>query len=135
MEATMSFKFIRGGAINETAGPMWHLVGQVRRDRSYLNRLILTRKRDVLSPKIKAMNGRWLGSIKLTDPVGKSATLSNALVGVSSAVSSGNRLTPGLSSEHSEHDTNLLEDYSFTFTAIAVENLAGSTSTTDDVWP
>jgi|GEM_PF-4184006 type VI secretion system Hcp family effector len=33
---------------------------------------------------------------------------------------------------HSNADTHEMEDISFTFTSIAIENIAGSTSTTDD---
>lgn len=93
-----------------------HLVGKLRRDRTYTNRLILSRKSDALSPKIRAMNGHWIARIQITDPIWKTATLTNVQIKVAGA------------------------NYSFTFTAIAVENLAGSTSTADDVtasgnWP
>src|SRR5580700_977573 len=54
-------------------------------------------------------------------------TLTNALIAKT------RRYTPKLATEHAEHDTELLEDFSFTFQKIAVENLIASTSTTDDV--
>jgi type VI secretion system Hcp family effector len=54
-------------------------------------------------------------------------TLTNALI------SKVHRYAPRLSVEQAEHDTDLLEEYSFTFGKILVENLAASTSTTDDV--
>jgi len=54
-------------------------------------------------------------------------TLTNALL------AKVRRYTPQLTSGHQEHDTDQLEEYSFTFQAILVENIAGSTSTTDDI--
>jgi type VI secretion system Hcp family effector len=54
-------------------------------------------------------------------------TLTNALI------SKVRRYTPRLATDHSEHDSDVLEDYSFTYGKILIENLAASTSTTDDI--
>jgi type VI secretion system secreted protein Hcp len=43
------------------------------------------------------------------------------------------RYTPTITTEHTQHDTDQLEEISFTFRMIQVENLAASTSVSDDV--
>jgi type VI secretion system secreted protein Hcp len=43
------------------------------------------------------------------------------------------RYTPTITTEHTAHDTDQLEEISFTFRMIQVENLPASTSTSDDV--
>ena len=134
----MTVKFVRGHPILETVAPSCHLVGQLSRDTRFPNRLILTRTSDALSPQVRALTGRWLPTLKVTDPIGKSATMSNVSFIDTKPIQSqviGPTLQPSFS--HSEHDSNSLEDVSFTFQSIAVENLLTATSTSDDVlgWP
>jgi hypothetical protein len=133
----MTVKFVRGHPILETVAPSCHLVGQLRRDTRFPNRLILTRTSDALSPEVRALTGRSLQTLKVTDPIGKSATMSNVSFIDTKPIQSqaiGSTLQP---SSFSEHDSNSLEDVSFTFQSIAVENLLTSTSTSDGVldWP
>jgi hypothetical protein len=135
----MTVKIVGGHLILETVAPSCHLVGQLQRDALFPNRLILTRNRDALSPQVRALTGRWLPALKITDPIGKSATMSNVTfidIKPIQTQATGPTLQP--ESGHSEqHDTNSLEEVSFTFQSISVENLATSTSSSDNVigWP
>jgi hypothetical protein len=134
----MSFKLVGGRAILETVGPSCHLVGELRRDTRFPNQLILTRNADALSLEVRALKGRWLRTLKVTDPIGKTATISHVtfvdLKPVQSSV-----VKPGYrpQSGHSERDSSALENVSFTFQSITVENLNSSTSTAEDIigWP
>jgi hypothetical protein len=134
----MSVKIVRGHLILEMVGRSCHLVGQLRRDTRFSNRLTLTRTSDALSPQVHALTGRWLPTLKVTDPIGKSATMSNVtFIDIKPIQSQATGPTLEPSSSHSGHDGNSLEDVSFTFQSIAVENLLTATSTSDDVlgWP
>lgn len=125
----MALLTICGRLVLESAGPVWHLVGVVKRDKARPNRLTFKRRRDALSKRITGAANRFLPSVQLTDPSGKSVKLTD----VQLIASITQRLyTPRLGSSHSEHDTNEPEEYSLTFSKILVENLMGSTSTTDD---
>ena len=66
-------------------------------------------------------------------PTGTGEVVTERITLSSAVISKVHRYMPQLSTEHKEHDTDLLEDYSFSFGKILVENIAGSTSTTDDV--
>jgi type VI protein secretion system component Hcp len=128
----MAYKYVGGQTVFESAGPHWHLVGHVRRDRKNHKALVLSRQIDELSPKIRAMNGRTLANVHITDVKGKSLNLSYAQVQLPAVQSSktGKPSLPG----HSNSITNgsaPLEDYSFVFQAITVNNVVGSTSTSD----
>jgi len=94
--------------------------------------LVITRETDSASPVL--FNARWNNEV-LTEVVlqkefhghiTQRITLTNATIS-----ELGHAFRP-LSGEHSEHDNDLLEQYKFTFTKILVENVAGSTSTSDD---
>jgi hypothetical protein len=126
----MAYKLIGGQAVFESAGPIWHLVGHVKQDRKNHNALVLSRQIDELSPKIRAMNGRTLANVNITDVKGKSLNLSHAQVQLP-AVQSSKTGKPSLSGHSETNHTALLEDYSFVFQAIKFTNIVGSTSTSD----
>ena len=95
--------------------------------------LVITKEEDSSSPQL--LNAHWNNEV-LTEVVVQKEfhghitqriTLTNATIS-----QLGRAFRPHLSGENSEHDTDLLEQYSFTFAAIKVENVAGSTSTSDD---
>jgi hypothetical protein len=125
----MALKSIRGKSVLESVGPVWRLVGTIKRDKSFSNRLTLSRKPDELSSWINASGRRFLPAVQLTDPSGSTFMLTNAQM-VASNRPSGR--TSKLGSGTSEHNTNLLENYSFVFQSITVENMSGSTSRSDD---
>ena len=133
----MAFKFVRGQSILETVGPSCHLVGWLQRDTQYPNRLVLTRNSDALSPQLRAVRGRWLPTLRVTDPTGKSATMSIVTFIDTKPIQSQVAPASEPPSAHSQHDTDSLEEISFTFQNISVENLTGSTSSSDEVfgWP
>lgn len=72
----MAFKLIGGQAVFESAGPLWRLAGHVERDRRNHSALVLSRQVDESSPKIRAMNGRMIANVDITDLKGKSLNLS-----------------------------------------------------------
>jgi hypothetical protein len=120
---------IRGQMVQERADTAWVLVGTVERDKIRPNQLTFTRRRDVLSSKISAVGKQILPAVQLTELSGNSVLLTNAKI-VDFGPQRG--YAPKLGSGHSSHDTSELEEYAFTFTSILVENLSGSTSTSDD---
>jgi hypothetical protein len=76
----MAILHIRGRLVVESAGPIWHLSGMVKRDRSRLKRLMLIRTADLLSPRIKAALGQTLSALQITDRAGRSAKLINVRI-------------------------------------------------------
>jgi hypothetical protein len=125
----MAIPIVFGRLVPESAGLSWRLVGLVKRDKTLPNRLTFSRQRDGLSSQIKAAGTQFLPAVQLTDPSGLRFSLTNAKI--LSSIRPG-RPAPNFGSQRSEHDTDQLENYSFVFESIAVENLAGSTSTSDD---
>jgi hypothetical protein len=124
----MAILHIRGRLVVESAGPIWHLSGMVKRDRSRLKRLMLIRTADLLSPRIKAALGQTLSAVQITDRAGRSAKLINA------------RINDGRpfeqlfgSSRHSSSSTTTSdqqEEFHITFTKITY--LWGGISPSDD---
>jgi hypothetical protein len=117
---------IGGRTVLESVGPVWCLIGTVKRDKFHSNRLTFSRRHDALSLSIKAASGQFLPAVQLVDPSGLTASLTNAQI-LTSNRAGGYHPNPG-GSEHSQHGTNLLEEYSFIFGTIAVENKTGSKS-------
>jgi type VI secretion system secreted protein Hcp len=96
--------------------------------------LVITRETDSASPQL--LNAHWNNEV-LTEVVVEKEfhghitqriTLTNATIS-----GLGRAFRPhGLGPESTSHDTDTLEQYSFIFSKIQVENVAGSTSTSDD---
>lgn len=126
----MSIQVIFGRVVTETAGPIWHLLGSVERDNVHPNQLILTRKTDNLSPNIRAMNGRTIQSLTITDPKGSVFNMANVRLRFPAP------LTPHTTKPKSGHpghtDTNELETIEFTFATIAENSINGKSA--KDKW-
>jgi hypothetical protein len=121
-----------GKTVVESAGPTWRLVGSVKLDKLKRNHLTFSRRNDPLSSRVKAAGNQLLPTVQLTDSSGKIYQLTNAQIAIRNLTPPhGTRRSSGASTS-SQHNTNLLEQYSFVFQKIAIENPAGSTSTTDD---
>jgi type VI secretion system secreted protein Hcp len=92
--------------------------------------IVITKETDAASPQL--LQAHWSGEVlpevivetRLNGHVVKRITLSDAVL-----AAIGRSLRQGSTKGQK---TNSLEDYSFTFEKILVENLGGSTSTTDD---
>jgi hypothetical protein len=80
----MAILNIHGRLVVESAGPIWHLSGIVKRDRKKWNRLVLTRTADPLSRDIKAASGQLLSAVQITDRAGRSAKLINVRISAAS---------------------------------------------------
>jgi len=119
---------IRGRVVLESAGPDWHLVGVVKRDKIRPNQLTLSRRRDPLLSKFTALGKRSLATLKLTDPSGISLVLTNArIIGPLQqlpAVQSSKHSTPPSTYEH--------ESVLIRFDKILMENVLASASSSDD---
>jgi hypothetical protein len=132
MGDAMAILNIHGRLVVESAGPIWHLSGIVKRDRKKWNRLVLTRTADPLSRDIKAASGQLLSAVQITDRAGRSAKLINV------RISAASDLEPVFDNPRENHgstsDTSTYEDdeVRFTFQAINIENIVGSTSSSDD---
>jgi hypothetical protein len=126
----MALLLVRGQSVHESAGPAWHLVGIVKRDKFNPFRLTFSRRPDILSARIKTVGHALLPAVQLTDLSGKSLLLTNAqIIGPSTP----RHNSPGQGSGHSKsNNTHELEEFSFVFSKITVENVTGSTSATDD---
>jgi hypothetical protein len=125
----MALLLVRGQSVLESAGPAWHLVGIVKRDKFNPYRLTFSRRPDVLSARIKTVGRSLLPAVQLTDLSGKSMLLTHVQI---TGPSTPRHNSPGSGSGHSKsNSTNELEEYSFVFQEITLSNL-GSTSATDD---
>jgi type VI protein secretion system component Hcp len=109
----------------ESAGPVWHLVGKVTRDKHQTNRLNLGRPVDALTQKIRSSSGKLLPAVQLSDRLGNSAKLFNVQI---------SPYRPSLHGEAAQHDTSELEQYQFTFQSIEWTWNDGGDSSSDD-WP
>jgi hypothetical protein len=122
---------IRGRLVLESAGPDWHLVGVVKRDKMRPNQLTLSRRRDALWAKFTGLGKRSLATLKLTDPSGHSVVLSDVrIIGLGLQQRAGGQSPKHSATESTyEHDQVLLS-----FTQILIENLLGSTANSSDDW-
>jgi hypothetical protein len=122
---------IRGRVVLESAGPEWHLVGVVTKDKMRPNQLTLSRRRDALWSKFTGLGKRSLATLKLTDPSGNSWVLSDArIIGLGLQKSAG-----GQSTKHSAtQSTYEHEQVAICYGQILMENLLSSTSNSNDDW-
>jgi hypothetical protein len=119
----------------ESAGPIWHLSGNVKRDRKKWNHLVLTRTAAPLSRDIKAASGQLLSAVQITDRAGRSAKLINVRItaaGDLEPVLDNPRENHGNSTSTSDTSTYEDDDIHLTFQAFNIENIVGSTSSSDD---
>ncbi len=119
---------IRGRVVLESAGPDWHLVRVVKRDKLSPNQLIFSRRRDALSSKITTLGNRSLATLKLTDPSGNSVVLTNARIMGLALQQRATTQSPKHSAPASTYEN---ENFSIRFDQISLENLA-SDSASDD---
>ncbi|MGA2710434.1 MAG: hypothetical protein ACLQJ0_22190 [Steroidobacteraceae bacterium] len=124
----MAILHIHGRLVVESAGPMWHLSGIVKRDRKMPNRLVLTRTADLLSPNIKAAIGQLLPAVQFTDPAGRSGKIINARIIGASPFRHGNGGPRHSAASTSNEDEEVL----LTFDKIDSANIYGNTSSSDD---
>ena len=132
----MAHLSLRGRTVVESTGPTWHLVGSVRRDKLNRSCLTLSRRRDPLSSRVKNAGKQILPAVRLTDLSGKSYFLTQVRITNTGPTHHhipphGTR-HPNGSTTTSQQDTNNLEDFSFVFQKISIENLQGSPSSADD---
>lgn len=124
----MAILHIHGRLVVESAGPIWHLSGIVKRDKGMPNRLVLTRTTDLLSSNIKAAFGQLLTAVQVTDLAGRSGKLINV------RISGANPFRNGIGGpRHSAASASYEdEDFLLTFDKIDAATLFGDTSPSDD---
>ena len=124
LHSVKTVKSPRDPAIGKTSGARQHAP------------IVVTREVDEASPLLYSLStsGELLKKIVIEyvgtegptkNKVTRRITLADAVLTKASRYKS--------TGTHSEHDTDQQEDLTFTFTAINIENLVASTSTTDDV--
>jgi type VI protein secretion system component Hcp len=128
----MSLNAISGRFINETAGPVWHLVGSVTRDTTHLSRITLIRKIDQLSPKIRAALGRNLASLTVPDPNGGTFNLLNAVIQPRNSKLPPLGHSPKGGSSHGQVHSNEQEEFNLVFQKITYSNSIKSKSASDN---
>jgi hypothetical protein len=112
----------------ERAGPTWHLLGTVRRDKFRRDALMLTRPSDLLSANIKAMIGIIIPIVQVTGYSGTSANLFNARI---TGINRPNFYPPSQRPPAS-HSGCEQENIQFCFSHISVVNPLSSNSCSDD---
>src|ERR1700689_4406370 len=125
----MAILNIHDRLVVESAGPVWHLSGNVKRDRKKWNHLVLTRTADPLSRDIKTASGQLLSAVQITDRGGRSAKLINVHISAASdlePVFDNPTENHGNSTSTSDTSTYEDDDIHLTFQAINIENIVGS---------
>jgi hypothetical protein len=126
----------RGQLVLESAGPIWHLIGVVKRDTARPNRLMLTRPQDALSRQIKSGVGKTVSIVDITDLYGNSARLINARIYSSIA---GVKFNPqpssqGSSISWSQSDQACKEEVTFEYGALEVTSAPVTLPPWHDYW-
>lgn len=124
----MAILHIHGRLLVESAGPIWHLSGIVKRDKGMPNRLVLTRTADLLSSNIKAVFGQLLPAVQITDRAGRSGKLINVRIDGASPFRHGN----GGPSHSAACTSNEHEEILFAFDKIDWVDHSGNASSNDD---
>lgn len=124
----MAIFHIHGRLVVESAGPIWHLSGIVKRDKGMPKRLVLTRTADLLSSNIKAAFGQLLSAVQITDRAGRSGKLINVRIGGANPFRHGN----GDPRHAAACTSNENEEFLLTFDKIDWAGIAGNTSSNDD---
>lgn len=124
----MAILHIHGRLLVESAGPIWHLSGIVKRDKDMPNRLVLTRTADLLSSNIKAAFGQLLSAVQITDRTGRSGKLINVRIDGASPFRHGN----GGSSHSAACTSNETEEFLLRFDKIDWVYDSNDTSSNDE---
>jgi len=131
----MAVLAINGRLITENAGPQWHLVGEVTRDRSQRNRLTLTRPADQLSGRIRAAGGQLLPAVQLTDTTGTSAKLLGVQVsGFTRLPNRGTTAAGASKGGNAGKGSSELDRIDFTFQQIEITHKSSKTNKSSDDW-